>query len=287
MRGGARPKLKQALIATGAIATAGIATAGIKDFIQKKREYTQEYNKLKTKSESDVSLTYRLALYYGFFDLLTVVEKLLHLIINKSKYVYAIPSYCTILQKYTESDFLNTILQMSNRNETEISAQPPTDVNCLHPGFPHLEKVFKIKTTHPAYQPIYDEEIAFLKANPNFKNALSEIQLDNATKLLYFSKMIDQHFIKFPSCTNQANNGAFTLKAKILTEFERLKNASNVSEDDLYNLYVQFLELNFWCYYTLQIGNTIEGDINAQLTNTLSDNQKTVIKLIRAMYLKQ
>jgi hypothetical protein len=286
MRGGARSTLKKAAIATGAIATAGIAAHGIKDFIQKKRERTQEYNKLKTKSESDVSLTYRLALYSGFIDLLSVVEKLLHLI-NESKYVYAIPSYCTILQKYMTARLLDTNLQMSNRNETETSAQPSTDVNCLHPGFPHLEKVCKIKTTDPTYQPIYDEEIAFLKANPNFKNALSAIQLDNATKLLYFSKMIDQHFIKFPSCTNQANNGAFTLKAKILTEFERLKNASNVSEDDLYNLYVQFLELNFWCYYTLQIGNTIEGDINAQLTNTLSDNQKTVIKLIQAMYLKQ
>jgi hypothetical protein len=286
MRGGARPKLKQALIATGAIATAGIATAGIKDFIQKKREYTQEYNKLKTKSESDVSLTYRLALYSGFIDLLSVVEKLLHLI-NESKYVYAIPSYCTILQKYMTARLLDTNLQMSNRNETETSAQPSTDVNCLHPGFPHLEKVCKIKTTDPTYQPIYDEEIAFLKANPNFKNALSAIQLDNATKLLYFSKIIFDYFIKFPYCKNQVKNGTFTLKTELLAKIDRLSSAPKVSENDLYNLYVMFIELFFWCSYRLQIGNTIEGDTNAQLTNTLSDNQKTVIKLIQAMYLKQ
>ena len=286
MRGGARSTLKKAAIATGAIATAGIAAHGIKDFIQKKRERTQEYNKLKTKSESEVSLTYRLALYYGFIDLLSVLEKLLHLIINESTYVYGISSYCTILQKYMTDRLRYTNLQMSNRNETEISAQPSTDVNCLHPGFPHLKKVCKIKEQNPAYRPIYDEEVAFLQANPNFKNALSAIQLDNATKLRYFSKIIEYLFDKFPNCTNQVNNGAFTLKTEILAEIERLKHASNVSDDDLYKLNVQFLELNFWCSYKLQDGKTIEGDTNAQLTNTLSVNQKQILKLIRAMYLK-
>jgi hypothetical protein len=174
---------------------------------------------------------------------------------------------------------------MSNRNETETSAQPPNDVNCLHLGFPHLEKVCKIKEQNPTYQPIYNEEIAFLNLNPNFKNALSEIQLDNATKLLYFSKMIDKYFIKFP-CTNQDNNGAFTLKAEILAEIKELSTASqNISDDQLYKLNVQFLEYNFWCSYKLQDGKTIEGDTNAQLTNTLSDKQKQILKQIQAMYL--
>ena len=96
--------------------------------------------------------------------------------------------------------------------------------------------------------------------------------------------MIDKYFIKFPYCKNQANNGTFTLKPELLTKIDRL-SASKVSENDLYNLYVMFIELFFWCSYKLQDGKTIEGDTNAQLTNTLSDKQKNILKQIQAMYL--
>jgi hypothetical protein len=149
-------------------------------------------------------------------------------------------------------------------------------------------KVCKIREQNPAYQPIYTKEIAFLKTNLNFVNTLNEIEIDNNNKFDIFLHIFHEYLTVKPECTNQVKNNTFTLQHEFYNKIEELSTASqNISDDQLYNLYVQFLELNFWCYYKLQDGKTIEGDTNAQLTNTLSDNQKTVIKLIQAMYLKQ
>ena len=152
---------------------------------------------------------------------------------------------------------------MSNRNSTGTTAQTLSVEVCLNPNFPHVEKVCKIREKNPAYQPIYTKEMAFLKTNLNLVNTLNEIEINNDKKFDIFLHIFDRYLTPQPKCTNQVKNDTFTLQHEFNNKIEELSTASqNISDDQLYNLYVQFLELIFWCYYKVKSGKTIETDIN-------------------------
>ena len=237
--------------------------------------------------ENTIKQTYRFALYSGFFDLLTVVEKLCILQEkNDPKYYDAIHEYCRILHEYCKIDFRNTNLIMSNRNSP--TTQTPSVEVCLDLKFPHLEKVCKIKEKHDIYTPVYNIEMDFLQNNLLFVETLNKIEINNKKKFDIFLHCFNQFLTLKPTCKNQVENNTFTLHDAFYNKIDELSTASqNIPDNELYNLYVKYLELDFWCYYKVQPGKTIETNMkqDQQKKTIFTSNQQKVLQLIQEMYL--